>query len=59
MQDNFYAADMTARGFCDDWFGCETFRPSAATLKVWSIAGMAWLCVVVVGLVLDTTGSSL
>ncbi|CAM9691381.1 unnamed protein product [Scytosiphon promiscuus] len=33
MNETFYAADMTARGFCDDWFGCEAFSPSAATIK--------------------------
>jgi len=34
MNESFYAMDMTARGFCDDWSGCEAFSPSAATVKV-------------------------
>lgn len=34
MESAFYAADMTARGFCDQWSGCEAFSPSSATLKV-------------------------
>eukprot|EP00752_Nemacystus_decipiens_P004360 g3984.t1 len=33
MDDAFYATDMTERGFCDEWSGCEPFRPSAATIK--------------------------
>ncbi|CAM9548318.1 unnamed protein product, partial [Hapterophycus canaliculatus] len=33
MNETFYAADMTARGFCNEWFGCEAFSPSAATIK--------------------------
>lgn len=44
MNETFYAADMTARGFCEDWFGCETFSPSAATIKVW-FTGI--ICIVV------------
>lgn len=34
MNETFYATDMTARGFCDEWAGCEAFSPSSATLKV-------------------------
>ncbi|CAM9670039.1 unnamed protein product [Ectocarpus fasciculatus] len=33
MNESFYATDMTARGFCDEWAGCEAFSPSSATLK--------------------------
>ena len=38
MDSDFYAADMTARGFCDEWAGCEAFTPSSATMKVSSLA---------------------
>lgn len=31
---NFYAADVEARGFCDQGFMCEGFSASAATVKV-------------------------
>lgn len=34
VDENFYAADATARGFCDDGFLCETLSPSSATVKV-------------------------
>ena len=34
MESEFYAADLAARGFCDDWAGCEAFTPSSATMKV-------------------------
>ncbi|CAN0198488.1 unnamed protein product, partial [Ectocarpus sp. 6 AP-2014] len=33
MNETFFATDMTARGFCDEWAGCEAFSPSSATLK--------------------------
>ncbi|CAN0343522.1 unnamed protein product, partial [Scytosiphon promiscuus] len=33
VDDSFYAADVTARGFCSDGFLCEGFLPSAATVK--------------------------
>lgn len=31
---DFYAAELTARDFCDEWSGCEAFSPSSATVKV-------------------------
>lgn len=34
MESEFYAADLAARGFCDDWAGCEALTPSSATVKV-------------------------
>ena len=34
MDSSFYAADVTARGFCDQGFPCEGFSPSSATVKV-------------------------
>lgn len=33
MDDSFYAADVTSRGFCDKGFPCEGFSPSSATVK--------------------------
>lgn len=42
MDGEFYAADVAARGLCDDWFGCEVFSPSAATLKVTPQDKRAW-----------------
>eukprot|EP00903_Cladosiphon_okamuranus_P006848 g6670.t1 len=33
MDSAFYATDMVARGFCDDWAGCDAFPPSSATIK--------------------------
>lgn len=35
MDESFYVADRTARGWCDDdAFPCEAFSPSSATVKV-------------------------
>lgn len=34
VDEDFYAADITARGFCSDGFICEGFSPSSATVKV-------------------------
>ncbi|CBN77323.1 Peptidase S8 and S53, subtilisin, kexin, sedolisin [Ectocarpus siliculosus] len=33
VDETFYTADVTARGFCSDGFICEGFSPSAATVK--------------------------
>ncbi|CAM9635784.1 unnamed protein product [Ectocarpus sp. 4 AP-2014] len=33
VNETFYTADVTARGFCSDGFICEGFSPSAATVK--------------------------
>ncbi|CAM9536300.1 unnamed protein product, partial [Laminaria digitata] len=34
LDDSFYVADVTARGWCDnDTFPCEAFSPSSATVK--------------------------
>lgn len=34
MDEKFYSADVTARGFCGGGFLCEGFSPSSATVKV-------------------------
>ena len=34
MDDNFYAADVTARGLCNNGFICKGFSPTSATVKV-------------------------
>ncbi|CAM9166855.1 unnamed protein product, partial [Hapterophycus canaliculatus] len=34
IDESFYAADVAARGFCNDDFKCEGFSPSSATVKV-------------------------
>lgn len=44
MNETFYATDMTARGFCDEWAGCEAFSPSSATLKVRKALQVATCC---------------
>lgn len=41
--ESFYAVDQEARGFCDDWSGCEAFSPSSATVKVGSSISVACL----------------
>eukprot|EP00903_Cladosiphon_okamuranus_P015158 g14016.t1 len=33
LDEDFYTADVTARGFCGDGFLCESFSPSSATVK--------------------------
>ncbi|CBN77322.1 peptidase S8 and S53 [Ectocarpus siliculosus] len=33
VNETFYTADVTSRGFCSDGFICEGFSPSAATVK--------------------------
>lgn len=43
MDESFYATDMEARGFCDEWVGCEAFSPSSATVKASSFSCVAYL----------------